>query len=132
ARPDRVANRRGLLAFAHLTDLHVVAAQSPMRLEWLDRLAAQENPGAPTTGLASSAYRPPERLSAHVAEAMVRAVAKVGRGPVTGSPLSSALQTGDNSDNAQLNEVRWNIDLLGGGRTLTPDSGHPDRWEGVA
>ena len=37
------------------------------------------------------------------------------RGPVTGLRLALALQTGDNSDNSQYNEVRWNIDVLDGG-----------------
>ncbi|QIX26886.1 TIGR03767 family metallophosphoesterase [Nocardioides sp. JQ2195] len=128
----RAERRRGLLAFAHLTDIHVVDAQSPMRLEWLDRFDDQDEPGDLETGLTSSAYRPHEMLSAHVAEAMVRAINSVGVGPVTGIPLDFALQTGDNSDNAQLNEVRWNIDLLGGGATVTPDSGDLGRWEGVA
>ena len=123
----RTARRRPLLAFAHLTDVHVVDVQSPMRVEYFDRY--DDNAVGP--GIASSAYRPQEMLTAQIAEAMVQAVNRVGVGPVTGAPLALALQTGDNSDNAQLNEIRWNIDLLDGA-PVRPDSGDPTRFEGVA
>jgi metallophosphoesterase (TIGR03767 family) len=123
----RAARRRPLLAFAHLTDVHVVDVQSPLRVEYLDRY--DDNEVGP--GLLTSAYRPQEMLTAQVAEAMVQSVNRVGVGPVTGAPLAFALQTGDNSDNAQLNEVRWNIDLLDG-TSVRPDSGDTTRFEGVA
>jgi metallophosphoesterase (TIGR03767 family) len=122
AREDR---RRPLLALAHLTDMHLVDAQSPMRMEVLDRYGAGHGLSA------RSDYRAHEMLAAHVADAMVRAVGERRVGPVTGAPLAFTLQTGDNSDNGQHNEVRWNIDLLDGGE-IRPDSGDPDRWEGVA
>ncbi len=62
---------------------------------------------------------------------MVRAINKVEVGPVSGAPLAFAIQTGDNADNCQLNEFRWNIDILDG-KTVTPDSGSLTKYEGVA
>ncbi|WP_139982030.1 TIGR03767 family metallophosphoesterase [Nocardioides litoris] len=130
ARAGRARRRRGLLAFVQLSDVHVVDVQSPLRVEWTDRFD-DPSPVPTATGIFASAYRPHEMLSAQVADAMVREVNRVGRGPVTGRRLALAIQTGDNSDNSQLNEVRWNIDLLDGGR-VRPDSGDLRRFEGVA
>ncbi len=124
ARPSRgrLATRRGVLAFAHLTDTHVVDAQSPARAEFVSRY------GPPLSG----GHRPQEVLATQVVDAMARAVRRTGRGPVTGRPLDLALSTGDNVDNRQYNELRWFIDLLDGGRTVRPDSGDLRRWEGVS
>src|ERR1700745_1717888 len=69
--------------------------------------------------------------TAQGADATVCAVNDVGRGPVTKRPLEFMVETGDNSDNCQKNEVRWNIDILDGGKTITPDSGNLNKYEGV-
>ena len=126
----RAKRRTGVFAFAQISDVHIVDAQSPLRLEFTDRF--DDKSVLPTqTGIFSSAHRPHEMLSGHVADAMVRAINKIKTGPVTGKPLALTIQTGDNSDNSQRNEIRWNIDLLDGG-TVRMDSGDLTKWEGVA
>lgn len=125
----RATRRQGLVAFVQLSDIHIVDAQSPLRVEWTDRF---DDPSPlPATGLFTSAYRPQEMLTGQVADSMVRAINRIATGPVTGKPLALAIQTGDNSDNSQLNEVRWNIGVLNGGQVRV-DSGNLSRWEGVA
>ena len=117
AQDGRDGRRETLLAFAQLSDVHILDAQSPLRFESGESIS-------------SSAYRPQEILTAQIAEAMVRELNGIGVGPVTGAPLELAVQTGDNSDNSQYNEIRWNIDILDGG-SITPDSGDLSRYEGV-
>ena len=126
----RFKERRALLSFVQISDVHIVDAQSPLRVEWTDRYE-DPNEGSVALGLFGSAYRPAEMLSAQVADSMVQQVNAIRRGPATGRRLELCIQTGDNSDNSQYNEIRWNIDVLSGG-TVVPDSGDPERWEGVA
>jgi metallophosphoesterase (TIGR03767 family) len=117
-RPMRI---QPLVAFGHLSDLHVVDDQSPLRLEFLDRL----NDDPFTNYDFSSAYRPNEWLSLHLVDAMCRSLKGLRGGPRTGQKLDFTIVTGDAVDNAQTNETRWYIDLLDGGRTVNPNSGGP-------
>ncbi|MEO8687083.1 MAG: hypothetical protein ABI611_02555 [Solirubrobacteraceae bacterium] len=114
ASPDRGHTRQERLFFGQMTDTHVVDEESPLRVEFLDKV------GPPFT----SAYRPQESLSSQVLESMVDQLRNT-TSPVTSRRLDLVMTTGDNSDNTQLNETRWMIDVMDGGTTIDPDSGVP-------
>ncbi len=130
--PADRARLRSLLAFVHLSDLHVTDVQSPARAEFLDRFGDEDSPYAAVLGRVGT-YRAQEALTFQVLEAMtaaVRAVLPAG-GPATGAPFAFAISTGDNIDNSQRNELDAYLALLDGGSEVRPDSGDPARYEGV-
>ena len=128
AAANRAAARRPLVAFAQLTDLHLIDAQSPARVEYLDRYSDGKAGAALPL---SSAWRPQETLTLQVLESMVQAVNRYAKAsPAAGLPLSFTISTGDNVDNCQHNELRWGIDVLDG-QHVRPDSGDLHRYEGV-
>lgn len=116
-REDR---REALAAVVHLTDIHVIDAQSPGRVEFLDRH------GEPLT----AGFRPQETLTTHVGSSMVQRINALAAGPITGRRFDCAVSTGDNIDNQQTNEAEWFVRVLDGGR-LDPNSGAPGVFEGV-
>jgi metallophosphoesterase (TIGR03767 family) len=124
-RRGREDRRTALASFLHTTDYQFPDAQSPARVEFLDRYADE-----PTPSFLSSAQRPQEALVIHASEAMNRQANTVGRGPVTGRELDFTICTGDNFDNAQLNELQWFLTLMNGGE-VNPNSGDPDVVECV-
>jgi metallophosphoesterase (TIGR03767 family) len=119
-----------VLTFVQLSDTHVMDSQSPARVELLDRYADPDllPPGETRT---VGTYRPQELFTHHVVEAMVQAANAITHGPVAGGPIDFAIVTGDLTDNAQHNELQAFLGLLDG-EWVTPDSGDPERYEGVA
>jgi 3',5'-cyclic AMP phosphodiesterase CpdA len=115
-REGRRERRRSLAFFAHLTDPQIADEASPARHEQLYGKA-------PMFG---GFWRPHEAFIPHVVDQTVRAVNRWGTSRLAsaGGParLGFALVTGDLADNAQVNEVRWGVRLLDGGR-VDPSSG---------
>lgn len=123
---NRSSTRSSLLCFVHLTDQHIIDVQSPTRVEFLDRYADGSCAPVPF----ASAHRPHEAASARIADAMLRRLRRVRVSPVTGAPIAAMITTGDNTDNQQLNELELFLGIMDGG-SVTPQSGDPDRYQGV-
>jgi metallophosphoesterase (TIGR03767 family) len=118
---------RSAFGFVQFTDVHLVDAQSPARVEFLDRFADQQCGTFPL----NAAFRPQETMELQVFETMIRTIAAIKSGPATGKRFTLMMSTGDNVDNEQHNELRWFIDTLDGGKRITPNSGDPTTYEGV-
>lgn len=121
---------RPLATIVHLSDVHLCDAESPARLEYLDRHA---DPGEPYADVFEEigTYRPQEILTAQVALAMVRTVNTLTRGPLTGRPVDAVLVTGDIIDNAQRNELTAYLSLFRGGEVRPGSGGERSSWVGA-
>ena len=116
-RKGRLARRRSLMYFAQLSDFQLADEESPARAELLD-----------VAGLPfESAWRPQEALEPFTVDEVVRQVNRFSESPVRNrrrrhARLALTITTGDSADSQQINEVRWVVKLLEGGR-LDPNSG---------
>jgi metallophosphoesterase (TIGR03767 family) len=117
ARTRRHNRRRSLLYFAQLTDFQLSDEESPARAEALDIAKT------PFT----SAWRPQEALEPFTVDQVIRQVNRFDSSPLRNqrrrhARLALTITTGDSADNQQINETRWVVRLLEGGR-LDPNSG---------
>ena len=116
-RKRRLARRRSLLYFAQLSDFQLADEESPARAEALDVV------DSPFT----SAWRPQEALGPFTVDQVVRQVNRFDVSPIRNrarrrARLALTITTGDSADNQQINETKWVVRLLEGGR-LNPNSG---------
>ena len=116
----RTSARRSLYYFAHLSDIHVIDAQTPARIDAIQSIAPE---------LFTDACRPQDTLTVHVLASVVDSVAATQTSSVTGAPLACALSTGDSADNLSHLETRWYIDILDGKEVLA-NSGAAGVYEG--
>lgn len=98
--------------FVHLADTQLADDESPARVVLLDA------PRAATSG----AFRPQEGHECRILNAAVRTINKIHET----LPLDVVVLGGDNSDNAQTNEVDWFQAILGGSERVDCDSGIDD------
>jgi metallophosphoesterase (TIGR03767 family) len=119
--PARASRRRSILYLGHLSDLHLLDAQSPSRTE---PMIAQSH------ATWASSFRPQETLTAHVGAAMVQSISDLRISQVTGAPLGAAFVTGDSADIPSQLETRWYVNLLDGVAVI-PNSGAVGVYEGV-
>jgi 3',5'-cyclic AMP phosphodiesterase CpdA len=122
AQAGRDARRTSLLYFGQLSDFQLADEESPARVEVIDPLST------PLNLPFGSAWRPWEALEPQLTEAMIRqvnqftAASPVADGSGARSAMELTINTGDLSDNQQLNETLWVRTLLEGG-SLNPNSG---------
>jgi metallophosphoesterase (TIGR03767 family) len=118
-----------IFVFGHLSDLHICDAESPSRIEYLDRYSDPDSPWRDEIGYVGT-YRAQEILTTQVVAAMVDSLNEIKVGPITGKPIDAVVVTGDMTDNAQRNETSWYLNVLNGGE-VTAASGDKSASEWV-
>jgi metallophosphoesterase (TIGR03767 family) len=122
AQSGRDTRRTSLVYFGQLSDFQLADEESPARVEVIDPLST------PLNLPFGAAWRPWEALEPQIDESMIRQVNKfAGAAPVADGSgahrkMDFTIDTGDSTDNQQLNETLWVRTLLEGGN-LNPNSG---------
>jgi 3',5'-cyclic AMP phosphodiesterase CpdA len=113
-----------LARIVHVSDTHVCDAESPARLEYLDRLSDPDSIYRLRLGEVGT-YRPQEILTVQVLTSLVEAI------NAHADEIDAVIVTGDLIDNAQANEQSWCAQVLDGG-LIEPWSGDPQvsQWVG--
>lgn len=117
----RASARRSLLYLGHLSDMHVIDAQSPGRIE---PMIVQDHSAW------GSAFHPHDPLSLHVTSSTVQSFSALRYSPLTGAAMGAAIVTGDSADMHSHKELRWYIDMLDG-VTVDPAVGIGRTFNGV-
>lgn len=115
---------RGIVCLVHVTDLQLADVQSPARFEFFNHEIRDPR----FAGLLPT-QRPQEALTGHAADAMVRTVNRLTKGPLTARPPELVVTSGDAIDNAQWNELRAFLALYDGGLVRLDSGGRV--YEGV-
>lgn len=115
----RAKRRRTVSFFGTMTDPQIMDEMSPARSELID----------PSGSPFESAWRPHEFGALQNYDQLVRNMnanrtSPIRQGNRKRARMKFVLNTGDLADSAQLNEVRWYIDVLEG-RAVDPFSGKP-------
>jgi len=100
-----------LLSLVHITDAHVMDSASPARCEWVELLAHD-----PLWQPLLHMHRPYEALTHFALAAHIDALGAHPIAPASGRSYDLALFTGDNIDNAQVNELQAFVALVRGGQ----------------
>ncbi|MGA9147315.1 MAG: TIGR03767 family metallophosphoesterase [Candidatus Nanopelagicales bacterium] len=121
ANPARAQSRRSLLYLGHYTDIHMIDAQSPARLDAMN---------GQSMSLWAGVIRPQDTMQMNTLAEMTRAMNAATLSPLTGAPMAAAVNTGDSADQHSTLELDWYIGVLDGG-SFTPNSGKAGEYEGV-
>ncbi len=105
--PAPFISARSVIYFPVITDIHIMDTKSPLRFCDMD-----------SYGLFEGAYRPQDRYTTQVLDAMIRTLNDFSHA----RHYDFLIALGDTVDNTQTNEARWFIGVLDG-TVITPDSG---------
>ena len=137
---DYVGDRPGpnvktLATILHSSDWHICDAESPARQEYLDRYFDPNSAYRAILGYVGT-YRPWEILTTQVAAAFIETLNRIEVGPISKRPVDALVITGDATDNGQLNELEWYLNLLdgqevdpSGGRSASDWVGSDSDWD---